>query len=388
MDCRWFSGYKPCKFARPCEGCPDYTRSGPRIAILSLEAMGAVIRATCLLAPVRQQYPDAHITWITLPQCRGLLEQNPEIDRTIFVEAKTVALLNHLHFDTLYAVDKSPEAGALAEQIVAKRKFGFGLTDDGAIRPLNPEATYQYDLGLDDQLKFFTNEKPETQQLTETMGLKWERDPYLFRLSQEERDYSSRLRQEILTPQPGLEAAGVIGYNTGCSLLYPNKKLTTEHSVELIRLWRRHFPRYCVALLGGPEDTRRQKQMKELFLDDPFVQNTPTEKGLRQGFIWMNTADIVFSGCSLGMHMAIALGKKVIAWFGVSCLQEIDLYGRGIRIQSDVSCSPCWKKSCSRKVMCYDRVGLDRVIWATRELLEREGPYPDLLRPASQLSER
>jgi ADP-heptose:LPS heptosyltransferase len=111
-----------------------------------------------------------------------------------------------------------------------------------------------------------------------------------------------------------------------------------------------------VALLGGREDTERQAQMKLAFANDPRVVNTPTTEGLRSGMLWMATADMILSGCSLGMHIAIALKKHVIAWFGVSCLQEVDLYDRGVRIQSDVACSPCWRKSCNNEPKCYERV--------------------------------
>jgi heptosyltransferase-2 len=96
--------------------------------------------------------------------------------------------------------------------------------------------------------------------------------------------------------------------------------------------------------------------MKAAFLNDDRVVNTPTTDGLRSGVLWMATSDLVLSGCSLGMHIAIALKKHVIAWFGVSCLQEVDLYDRGIRLQADVACSPCWRKSCSNEPKCFDRV--------------------------------
>ena len=370
-DCRWFTGYKPCKYKRSCTNCPNVSKVSHHIAIVSLDAMGAVIRATCLLPAINRKYPDAHITWITYPQCTALLKNNPMTDRIISFNAQSVPLLSKLRFDILFAVDKSLEAGGLSETIQADKKFGFGLSETGVIQPFTDEASYQYDVGLNDELKFYKNQKPETQQITESMGLEWKRDPYILELTQEESDQSQKIRHSMLNPDPKRQQplSGVIGYNTGCSLLFPNKKLTVEKSIEQIRQWRKNFPDHSVALLGGPEDTDRQVQMKDAFKDDPLVINTPTRDGLRQGLVWMNAADMVFSGCSLGMHMAIALKKKVIAWFGVSCLQEIDLYDRGIRIQSDVSCSPCWKKQCNETIMCYDRVDLVKVMDATKKLL-------------------
>lgn len=369
FDCRYFTGYKPCQFKRPCGGCPHYSPVKFRVCIVSLEALGAVLRSTVLLEPIRRKFPGAHITWITYSSARPLLENNHQIDRIINLDGKTNQLIDHLEFDLLMAVDKSLEAGALSERIRAKQKFGFGLTPQGAIRPLNVEADYQYRVGLDDELKFKINQKPETQQLTETMALEWTRSDYVLDLTVDEKKEVATRRASVL--QPGTR--GVIGYNTGCSLLFPYKKFTVERAIEVIRHWRQQLPDFTVALLGGREDEERQAKMKAAFASDNRVVNTPTTGGLRSGVLWMDTADVVLSGCSLGMHIAIALQKHVIAWFGVSCLQEVDLYDRGVRIQSDVTCSPCWKKSCDREPKCYDKVAPEIIGDATVKIVKELG---------------
>jgi heptosyltransferase-2 len=110
--------------------------------------------------------------------------------------------------------------------------------------------------------------------------------------------------------------------------------------------------------------------MKAAFAKDSLVVNTPTVGGLRSGILWMDTADLVLSGCSLGMHIAIALKKHVIAWFGVSCLQEVDVYDRGVRIQSEVTCSPCWKKSCMNEPKCYDQVSPNLISQETAKIIK------------------
>lgn len=367
-DCFFFTGYKPCQFKRPCPNCPHYKPVGTRIVIVSLDAMGAVLRSTCLLEPILRKHPDAHITWITLPGCRALLTHNPHIHRLLVVEAATLASITYLQFDILYAVDKSIEAGALAEQIQAKEKWGFGLAPTGVIRPFTPEATYGYQLGLDDQLKFYQNNQTETQILTEAMGLKWERDPYILTLLPEEKLEVQKRRSEMAAALP-TSPTGFLGYNTGCSLLFSYKRFTVERAVAMIASWREQFPTYAVLLLGGREDTERQRLMKAAFPNDPYVIDTPTEQGLRSGILWMETSDVVFSGCSLGMHIAIGLQKQVVAWFGVSCIQEIDLYERGVKIQSPVPCSPCWKKTCSNEPKCYDVVPLQEITTAIQTCL-------------------
>ncbi len=364
FDCHFFTGYKPCQFKRACQNCPHYEPVKKRICVVSLEAMGAVLRSTCLLKPIKEAYPDSHITWVTLKNAEPLLRHNPLINRLMVLDASTLPALQFLKFDLLLAVDKSLEAGALSELIEAREKRGFGLSSSGVIRPFNREAHYQYQVGLDDELKFRINEKPETQQITESMALKWKRDPYVFCFTDQEKQEIERRKDEL---SKGTKA--VIGYNTGCSLLYPYKKLTVDKSISLIQAWRQSFPDCVVALYGGPEDESRQAAMKKAFEHDEKVVNTPTRGGLRSGVMWLDTADLVFSGCSLGMHIAIALKKPTIAWFGVSCIQEVDLYDRGIKIQSPVACSPCWKKTCHEDPKCFDQVPVEEIVSATEKLL-------------------
>ena len=366
-DCRWFTGYKPCHFKRDCKSCPHYKPVKTRIAIVSLDAMGAVLRSTCLLAPLKRKYPESHITWITYPQSKALLENNPLIDRLVALDGSTTFALQYLKFDLAFGVDKSIEAGALVESINAEKKLGFGLDYQGVIRPLNLAAEFQYNLGLNDNLKFFENQKPETQQITETMELTWDRDQYILELTESEKKTVLTRKKNLF--HENLSIKGIIGYNTGCSTLFPYKKFTIKHSIDTIKAWRKDIPEYGIILLGGKEDSQRQDEIKQAFQNDPYVVNTPTHEGLRSGILWMDTADLVFSGCSLGMHIAIGLKKKVVAWFGVSCIQEIDLYDRGIKLQSDVSCSPCWKKKCSKKIKCFDQVSTQKIVHACKELL-------------------
>lgn len=366
-SCRYFTGYKPCKYKRSCEGCPHFDEPSKRILIVSLEAMGAVLRSTCLLPALSTEYGNMHVTWLTLKMNLPLLANNPYIDRTIYLDASTSAILESLQFDIVFGVDKSLEAGALVQKANAIQKFGFGLDSFGAIAPLSSDAEYQFDVGLNDNLKFFENTKPETQQLTESMGLEWKRDPYVLSLTVEEQKKAQEFKRRAV----GQAAAEVIGYNTGCSTLFPYKKLTVKDAIIMVSAWRQNFPDAFVFLLGGPQDTQRHIEIKQAFAEDPKVFNTPTTHGLREGLLWESVSDVVFSGCSLGMHISIALQKPTIAWFGLSCAQEVDLYDKGVKIQADVTCSPCWKKSCDQLIKCYEKVPVDKVMAATKTLLSQ-----------------
>ena len=124
-DCRQFNGYKPCQHKRTCVSCPHFDQIQTRVVLVSLEAMGAVLRSTVLLKPIKEMYPGVHITWITLPMCAPLLQNNPHIDRIMVLNHKNQAAIQFLEFDVLYSVDKSIEAGALSAIIKAEKKFGL-----------------------------------------------------------------------------------------------------------------------------------------------------------------------------------------------------------------------------------------------------------------------
>jgi heptosyltransferase-2 len=70
------------------------------------------------------------------------------------------------------------------------------------------------------------------------------------------------------------------------------------------------------------------------------------------------------------MHLAIALKKHVVVWFGVSCWSEIELYGRGLKLIPDgLECSPCWKHQCPYNLECIQMIDLDRI---HQEVLSRK----------------
>lgn len=337
-DCRWFTGYKPCRFRRPCPGCPHYAPVRTEILLINLDALGDVLRTTAVLSPIYRQWPNARLTWLTRPRAVALIEDHPLVDQVIPWNVDAMASLPARRFDVLLNVDKSAVAGGLAVRLNAGERRGFGIDERGVIVPLNPEARYLYETGLDDDLKFRRNQKTEPQMLCEAFGLLYQRDHYTLHLPE-------------TLPAAGPRRA--VGFNTGCSPLYPYKKLPLAIQAEAIRMLHAVL-KDPILLLGGPEDEARNRSLHAELGD--LVELTPTGGGLKVGASHVNRCDVVVSGDSLGMHMAVALQKHAVVWFGVTCPQEIDLYGRGVKILSDVRCAPCWKQRCKRTPKCFDQV--------------------------------
>jgi len=334
--------------------CPHYEPVEPRILLVQLGLCGDVIRTTSLLPAIRRRYPKAHITWLTRPESAELLLHNPLVDRVLKLGDSSLAILQSLQFDIALCPDKELPACSLMNSVKAADKRGFGIDGTGAIIPLSSSAHRLYQLGLDNEAKFFDNTLSEQQLLTEALDFEYSHDRYIIVMSNEERRWALEDRRIV-----GLADEEVlIGWNTGCSNRYPYKRFTVEDTAALIcDSWRRTPRKDAVrmALLGGGrDDEERNRAIAERVEEKQIpIFRTPCNQGLRRGIASVAACDMVVSGDSLGLHMAIGLKKPVVAWFGITCHQEVDVYGRGIKVLSEVGCRPCWLQSCDLEKKCY-----------------------------------
>ncbi len=357
-SCKRFTGYKPCYPDHNCwvDGCKDNLPIGKKILIINFDAMGDILMTTAQLPSIKRKFPESTIYWVTLKTAAPLLLNNPYLDRVFVYDAESISILNEMEFDYVMNVDKSQRSCSLLNSVKAEHKLGFGLNRDGKIIPVNESAFYNYNLGMDDHLKFKVNKRTGQDYLAETFELDYKRDEYVFNFSDGEKIFLADYKKSA-----GIHDNDyVIGFNTGCSELYPNKKMTIEQHIYLIgKLLEKKIGK--IILLGGPEDTERNNIIYSHF--EGRIINTPTTMGVRRGACFEELADIIITGDSFGMHLGIALKKYIIVWFGVSCWTEIDLYNRGIKLyQEDLFCSPCWKKVCPYNLECIQMIDLDRIL--------------------------
>ncbi len=360
INCRHFTGFKPCAKNELCsERCPFLDPPLSRVLIVHLEAMGAVLRATSLLPSIKRKFPKCHITWVTKAPSHRLLEGNSLIDRVLTSSSEDLLSLKCLNFDVAFCIDKSLQASGVLSSTQFDKLYGFSADAcSGAILPATPAAHYLWKLGLSNHEKFFINQKSETQLMTEALELgEFKREPYVLMLSEAEKEQVTA-RNKLWAPDGKI----ILGINTGCAPTIAYKKLSIQRQKSLIKNIETHFG--CrIVLLGGPDDTDRNNEIAK----GTNTVTSPTGSGLRDGLVSVAACDIVISGDSLGMHMAIALKKWVVAWFGPTCSHEIDLYDRGVKVMAKVGCSPCWKRSCHKSPMCYEMVSEDEFLMAVKE---------------------
>jgi heptosyltransferase-2 len=380
-DCRHYLGYKPCAFRRMCEDCPHYEPFGARILIIKLAAMGDVLRTTPLVQGLMEAYPDCHITWLTEPNVVPMLRGARGIDRLLAWSCESVLQLGHEEFDRLYCFDKEPKATALAMQVRAQRKSGFGMNRYGGVMPLSPESEYIYELGINDPLKFRFNTKTYPELVYECAGLPYGRPvEYAF----------PDLAPETAAARDRLTGLGVlpedlkVGLNTGAGDVFATKRWTEEGYVRLAN----RLVDECgakVLLLGGPGERERNRRIMAAAAH-PLV-DTGTENPVRAFAGIVANCDLMVTGDTLAMHIAIGLKVPVLVILGATCHQEIELYGRGAKIVSDFECSPCYLATCPKEVTCMQATPADLVFERARTLIQTSG-LSRLHAPAATESEK
>jgi heptosyltransferase-2 len=328
--------------------------------------MFEVLIDSSLLPKIKHKFHSITIIWIT--DSPELLEHNPLIDLIFKNNEADLNKLAALDFDIALVVDKSLQASAILNKVNVDLVYGFvANSHTGAIEPATSAAFELWDLGLNNEKKFFINTKTELQLQAEALELPYHRDPYGVFLSETEKIEASQ--RKILWSS--FAKKQVVGLNTGCGPLLPEKKLPLAKWREILSSVQNNellMQTISWVLLGGPAEQHEHELLKSEF---PFLNLSPVGSGLRDGLVSVAACDLLITGDSLGMHMGIGLKKYVIAWFGPSCAHEIDLYDRGEHIlAATLPCSPCWKRSCNKDFKCNDSIEANAVIAALERGLD------------------
>ena len=360
-ECIYFRGDKPCVFRRPCEACPHFEPLPTKILIIKCRAQGDVLRTTPLLPALKRKYPQSFISWLADGESAELLLHNSYIDRLHFFDLENVLPLLVEQFDVLISLDKEPGLTSLATKVKASQKFGFGLNELGNLIIFNKASEYAYRLGVDDELKFFRNKKTYQEIINDIAEVPYARDEYIFGLPDEAKGKAERFfrRHRISRQKPA------IGLNTGAGTKFETKQWPPENFLKLISLLTRKL-RANVFLLGGPRE--REMNLSLARKSKAKVYDTGTANSLLEFAGLISMMDLIVCSDTLGLHLAIALKKKVMALFGPTCPQEIDLYGRGTKLFSGVSCAPCYKQTCPDG-KCLQEITPERVFEEIQKII-------------------
>lgn len=266
--------------------------------ISNVTSYGDVLRSTVLL----NLYKDDHVTWLVDEKALPILKGNPHIDRILIYNLTSVLQLQAEHFDTVINLEKVPGLCALADSINAWRRYGFRFDVHTGEAEAYDRSHVVLEMCRDIEKK--RDRKAYWQEgLFQMVGAEWKGEPYVL-------GYTPKSREKY-----------DIGFNYQIGNKWPLKGWPSENWKKLEKLFGKG---YAISWQQGLND-------------------------MESYFEWINSCRVLITNDSFGMHIAIALKKKVIAMFGPTHASENHLYDLGTAFYpKDFSCKdfPCTNDKC------------------------------------------
>jgi ADP-heptose:LPS heptosyltransferase len=365
LDCIYYLGEKPCRYKRPCDGCPEYTPMGTRVLIIKFAAIGDVVRTTSLLAGLRKKYANPHVTWITDTAAAQLLKETDGISRLLTYDLGTVISLISQRFDVLICLDKEPRAAALALLVAADEKLGFIGSPEGSLTIANPESAYALRLGLDDPLKFHENTKSYPAIIYEMCRIPYQGERYNVAINPEDRRWAEELFREkgLIGKHP------LIGMNTGAGPVFTHKSWTKNGFADLAHRLAEEMGA-TVLLLGGEREIELNRYIQEASGGTAAVIGG--QQTLGQFAAMISLFDLIVTGDTMALHLAVGLSIPTVAIFGPTSHAEVDLFGRGEKVIAAIDCAPCYRSGCEKNPHCMDAILSEDVLAAVQRVLEAD----------------
>lgn len=364
-DCKHFPGDRPCNFHKiegiKCDNCGYYEPVIFKILIIKLDAVGDVLRTTCILPGLKEKYPSAHITWLTRKNAKEIFYNNHFVDRVFeFENPETNYFLQVEKFNLVLNLDSSPISSAICSSVKGEEKLGFGLDEKGKVYPLNSEAEEWFLMGAFDDLKK-KNTRTYQSIILEIAKIKSDNFPILLFLNESEKQFA----EQFLRKHQIDKSKKIIGLNTGAGPRWKFKSWTLDGFENLIKMIIKKTD-YYIFLYGGPYEKERNDYLSKIH--QTRVIDTGTNNSLREFFALVNLCDLLVTGDTLAMHTATALGKKIIALFGPTSANEIETYGLITKIQSDLDCLVCYKMDCDFDPNCMNSIKPETIFQKIIEL--------------------
>lgn len=356
-DCIHYKGHIPCvphkQSGVHCINCDQYKKVEGHLLIIKLGAMGDVMRTTPLLYPIRKEYPNHFVHWITdFPEA---LPREPWINRVYSYNAKSIQVLMQIPLDILYCLDKDIEAAALASALNSKQKFGY-ILNQGAVVPIennsnpitNRASKHKWLTGLFDDVSK-QNQLSYQSEIFLTAGWYFQNEEYIM---PPKREYDFSLPSNRKR----------IGLNTGCGGRWVTRLWPYDHWKNLIaRLKEKNFE---PILLGGPEeDEKNLKLSKET--NTQYFGVMPLEKFDSL----VSQMDVVVTAVTMALHLAIGRKRKVVLLNNIFNKNEFELYGRGIILEPEPPCQCYYANTCPYGG-CMDRISVEKVLQAILQLIQ------------------
>lgn len=357
-DCQYFLGDRPCIWHKQkgflCE-CEHYNPLNGNMLIIKLDAMGDVLRTTCLLPVMAKAWPIMRITWITQNESVPLLENNSYITEVLPYSTNALVHLASRTFDRVINLDAGKISSGLATIARAKEKIGYIMHEDGYVTGTNEAADEWLRMGIFDDFKK-VNQRSYQEIMCSILGLPTDGMNYVLELTEAEKEEG---RQHLLKLGINLNKS-IIGIHTGGGGRWLLKQWSEERFSALIsELVHELGKDIQILLFGGPLERERNTRIMERV--NTAVFNAGCDNEVRHFAALINCCSVILSSDSLAMHVALAMGRRIVSLFGPTSNTEIEMFGFGEKIFPDLDCLACYKKECNFNPNCMDSISVEMV---------------------------
>ncbi len=333
-----------------------------KILVFTTNWLGDALFLSPLVAALKDNFPQSRLSVLCVSRVKLVFQDNPNVDEVISYGEKgrlgcpirrlgLVFRLAGRGFDAAFIIKPSLSRTLLLKLSGVKRIIGFDNPKSGWLLtdkiPAPDKALHKIDYFLS---------------MIEHLGLKINQRRYEFYPSAEDEGYIERLFSQKRIPQD----VPLILINPGGNWL--PKRWPPENFSRLIKRIKQKFP-VSIAISGADKDRGLAEGIIRQSGVEVFDFSGRTTLG--QLGALMKQADIVITADSGPMHIAAAVGRKVIALFGPTSSAITGPYplGEHIIIQKDVGCEvPCYDKNC-RDYRCMQAITVDEVLRKVEGLL-------------------
>lgn len=319
-----------------------------RVLILKTAALGDVLRTTSILPGLAARYPDLHVTWVTAPEARELVQAHPLVHCVEVVRVEDSDQVRRLGerlagqaWDRVLSFDDELPMCRLASAIDSDGLSGAFVGPDGR-RAYTDDVDAWFGMGLlaRDGREAADRRKRENARSHAAIFA----DMLSIQIGRPELPIDPS-RVDTARFALGLDEHPLhwprIGLNTGAGSRWPTKAIPVERVVELVdRLHVRHDGQVVFLLFGGPDEINRNREILggiERLPGDVRVVDAGVENAILDFAAQIDTCDVLITSDSLGMHVAIARVIPVVAFFAPTSAAEIELFDAGEKVVSTSS---------------------------------------------------
>ncbi|MCM8759882.1 MAG: glycosyltransferase family 9 protein [Candidatus Omnitrophica bacterium] len=362
QSCRFFYPDRPCIYhkidGQKCSYCCRYEPADFRILVIKLGALGDVLRTTAICEPLKALYPSSLLTWITEEDAVPILLGNGFVDR-IVVKSSALQYILLFKFDLLINLDLDKDALIFAGLAKTKEKRGFWFDENGIIQFSSDSAKKYFLLSHDDDLKK-ENKKTYQSFVSEIAGLPGYGE-IIVPVSDSSKEHAKQFAEKNK-----LIGNQIVGAIVGTGNKWITKRWPEKHFVKLFSILKD----FKILVFGGYQEKDLMQSI--ISKSGKNVINTGHMNSIDQFFGLLNLCDVVVCSDTFALHAAIGLKKRVVALFGPTSANEIEMYGRGEKIVSDMPCICCYKRICEKSSTCMETITPKRVAEAIRRLLDEK----------------